>query len=200
MKQIKLKPSGVGRYDNVSPFIITDNKLELQVELPNFNGEFYFVYELNGKTEKRLLPHNGQLLLENLEAGELKAAVKHYLKGELIKTYTVEPLLLKEVDGTLSALPEIEELNRHICAVECDFAEYKQTVGEEQSKRDTALAEWQKNVEENLFALVRFAFKDYKENIYLNGGTAEDLIKDFGFILTEEQIKTLKGEKENDQV
>lgn len=198
MKQIKLKPSGVGRYDNVSPFIITDNKLELQVELPNFNGEFYFVYELNNKTEKRLLPHSGQLLLENLEAGEFKAAVQHYLKGELIKTYTVEPLLLKEVDGTLSALPEIEELTRHICAVERDFKEYKQEVGEEQSKRDMELAEWQKNVEANLLALVRFAFKDYKENIYLNGGTVEDFIKDFGFILTEEQIKSLKGEKEDD--
>ena len=30
--------NGLGRYDDVSPFIITDNKLEIKVELPNYNG------------------------------------------------------------------------------------------------------------------------------------------------------------------
>ena len=42
MKTIKLKCTGVGRYDDVSPFIITDNKLSLHIELPTLNGEFYF--------------------------------------------------------------------------------------------------------------------------------------------------------------
>ena len=199
MKIIRLTPNGVGRYDSVSPFIVTDNRLELQIELPNFNGEFYLVYELNGKTDKYLLPRSGQIVLENLTAGEFNAEVKHYVKGELIKVYKVEPLLLKEADGTISALPEIEEIHRHISAIERDFAEYKQTVEKEQEESDKALLTWQKTIEANLLALVRFALKDYQNNVYLNGGTVQDFVKEFGFELTEEQIKLLKGEKEDDQ-
>lgn len=199
MKQIKLKPNGVGRYDSVSPFIVTDNRLELQIELPNFNGEFYFVYENNDKTDKRLLPYSGQIVLDNLTAGELKGAVKHYVKGELIKSYTVEPLLLKEADGTLSALPEMEELRRHICAVERGFEEFKQAKEKEQAERNQTLSIWQKTVEANLLALARFALKDYQNNVYLSGGTVHDFIQEFGVDLTEEQIKSLKGEKEHEE-
>lgn len=189
MKIIKLKPNDVGRYDNVSPFIITDNRLELQIDFPNYNGEFYLVYEINGKTDKHLLPRSGQIVLENLTAGQFNAEVKHYVQGELIKTYKVEPLLLKEVDSALSALPEIEELNRYICAVERDFKEYKQA---------TIVA--LERAEKNLLALARFAFKDYENNVYLNGGTMQDFVNEFGFELTEKQIKIIKGEKEDDKV
>ena len=50
MRLIKLKSNGLGRYDDVSPFLVTDNKLEIKVELPGFNGEFYLITENNGKT------------------------------------------------------------------------------------------------------------------------------------------------------
>lgn len=195
MKIIKLKPNGVGRYDSVSPFIVTDNRLELQIELPNFNGEFYLVYENNGKTDKRLLPRSGQIVLDNLTAGELKASVKHYVKGELIKSYTVEPLLLKEADGTLSALPEIEALRRQIEANERDFTEYKEAA----EKRENALTGRFEALEKNSLALMCFALKDYQSNVYLNGGTIADFITEFGFELTEKQISLIKGEKENDK-
>ncbi len=193
MRTIKLNSKGTGRYDDVSPFIVTDKKLELQIELPSFNGEFYFVYEINGKTDKRLLFRSGQIVLDNLSAGEFKAAVKHYFKGELIKTYTVEPLLLKEVDEILSALPEIEELRRSIAAVERAFVEYKQTVADREKEREEALETGIKFIEANLLALKRFAYKDYQNNVYLGGGTKEDFIKEFGF------PEDNKGEKENDE-
>ena len=195
MRTIKLSQIGVGRYDNVSSFIVTNNSLELQVELPNFNGEFYFVYEIDGKTGKHLLPRSGQIILEDLTAGEFNAAVKHYVKGELIKVYKVEPLLLKEADGTLSALPEIEELRRHISAVERNFEDYKRAAEE----REKTLIERLERTEKNFFALAWFALKDYQSNIYLDGGTVQDFISEFGFELTEKQIKLLKGEKEDDK-
>lgn len=189
MRTIQLKPNGVGRYDNVSPFIVTDNRLELQITLPNFNGEFYLVYEINGKTYKRLLPRSGQLILEDLTAGEMNAEVKHYLKGETVKTYKIEPLLLKEVDGTLSALPEIEELRRSIGTVERAFNEYKESAEKRINALSAELAERLEITEKNVQALRRFAVKDYQNNVYLSGGTEEDFIKEFGF--------TEKGE-END--
>lgn len=190
MRTIQLKPNGVGRYDNVSPFIVTDNRLELQITLPNFNGEFYLVYEINGKTNKRLLPRSGQLILEDLAAGEMYAEVQHCLKGETVKTYKVEPLLLKEVDGTLSALPEIEELRRSIGAVERAFNEYKESAEKRISALSAKFAERLEIAEKNVQALRRFALKDYQNNVYLSGGTEEDFIKEFGF--------TEKGE-ENDE-
>ncbi len=194
MRTIVLKSSGIGRYEDVSPFMITDNKLQIKVELPNYNGEFYFVAESNGAVRKLLLPRNGEITLTGLAAGELNAEVKHYFKGMLIKSYKVEPLLLKEADGTLAAMTEIEALNRRICAVERDFAEFKQAAeikGKEQAER-------LKNAEENLLALVRFAFKDNTDNPYLSGGTLDKFIKEYGFNLPEEQIKLIKGENSNE--
>ncbi len=185
MRTIILKPSGVGRYGDVSPFMITDNSLELKVELPNVNGEFYFIAENNGKQYKKLLPRDGAATLDRLVAGELNAEVKHYLKGELIKVYKIEPLLLKEVDGTLSAMPEIAALKAEISALDKSFREYKQAADLRELR-----------VKNNVTALIKFAFKDYTDNVYLGGGTEEDFIKEFGF--TEEQIVNLKGEENNE--
>ena len=180
MRTIILKPNGVGRYDNVSPFMIADKELELKIDLPNFNGEFYIVAENNGKTFKMLLPRDGVIALDELTAGELNAEVKHYLKGELIKIYKIEPLLLKEVDGTLSVTPEIAELKAIINALDKSFAQYK----EEANLREL-------RAKNNALALIKFAFKDYKENVYLGGGSLEDFIKEFGFDLSKEEIKEL---------
>lgn len=193
MKTIKLKSNGTGRYDDVSPFIITDSTLTLKVELPNFNGEFYLVTENNGKTCRRLLVRDVEIQLDGLTAGELNAEVKHYMKGELIKSYKAEPLLLKEVDGMLSAMPELEAIHRHICAVERTFEEYKESA----EKRVKEAEERYNKLKANLLALVRFAFYDYSDNPYLDGGSFEEFASKFGFELTEEQIKTLKGENNN---
>lgn len=195
MKILKLHSNGLGRYDDVSPFMVTDNKLELKVELPNYNGEFYLITENNGKTEKRLLPREGTVTFERLTEGELNAAVKHYLKGALIREYKVEPLLLKNVDGNLTVLPELAALNAHVerleqeyAAVLRDLTEYKIATG--------ALIQ---DLEENVCALIRFAYKDYSNNPFLGGGALNNFLKEFGFTLNEKEIKTIKGEKENDE-
>lgn len=178
MRNIILKPCGVGRYDDVSPFLITDNRLELLIGLPPYNGEFYLVYNLNGKTEQRLLSPDGEIVLYGLSAGEFKAEVKHYLKGELIKTYSVEPLILKEADSGLSAEPQISELKRRISELEHSFAEYKNAV----RKAFDGLTERLWKTESNIAALMNFAYEDYKNNAYLSGGNKEEFLKEYGFI------------------
>lgn len=199
MKTIKLKTNGTGRYDDVSPFIVTDNSLQVAAVLPPFNGEFYLVAENNGTVQKKLLTRDGAVTIENLSAGELNAEVKHYLKGELVKVYKVEPLILKEVDGTLSAMPEIEALHHDISSLERAFGEYGQIAAEREREREEAFEARLKDIETNLLALVRFAYKDYRDNVYLGGGTFGQFLDGFGFKLTDEQIKTIKGEKENDE-
>ena len=175
MKTINLKSNGIGRYTDVSPFIIADNKLEIKVGLPNLHGEFFLVAENNGKAFKKTLSRLEPVILEGLTAGELQTEVQHYLNGELIKTYQIEPLILKEVNGSLSATPEIISLQAQITALNNTFADLE----EELSKK--------------LNALIRFAYKDYQNNVYLSGGSFGDFIKEFGFELTDEEIKSIKG-------
>ena len=192
MKTIILKSNGLGRYDDVSPFIIADNALAVKIELPPYNGEFYFVAENNGNKFKLTIPQNGEIVLDGLSAGELNAEVKHYLKGELIKVYKVEPLLIKELDGSLSAMPEIEALRRDREEINQSFREYRQRT----AARKKALNDRVEKLEKLVCALLAFAYDDYKENVYLGGGTVQDFASKYGFELNNEQIKLLEGEED----
>lgn len=187
MKTIKLKPNGTGRYDDVSPFIMPDGRLDLKIILPNVNGEFYFVTENNGRTEKKLLPSSGEIALEVLTAGELFAEIKHYLKGELIKTYKVEPLILKEADGSITAEPEIAALTRENSRLAAIIAE--------ESKRAQTT---EKALNKAVCALIRFAYTDFCENVYLGGGTKEQFLDGFGFELSIEQMQEIFGGNDDD--
>ncbi len=175
MKTINLKSNGIGRYDDVSPFIIADNKLEIKVGLPNLHGEFFLVAENNGKAFKKTLSRLEPVILEGLTAGELQTEVQHCLKGELIKTYKIEPLILKEVNGSLSGTPELVDLQAQITAL------------------NNTVADLESKLSKKLNALIRFAYKDYQNNVYLSGGSFGDFIKEFGFELTDEEIKSIKG-------
>lgn len=187
MKTITLKPNGVGRYEDASPFIITDNQLQLKIELPAVNGEFYFVGELIGVQIKKHIPADSVLTLVNLVAGELCAEVKHYLKGELIKTYHIEPLLLKEVDCSLTAEPRFGELTQRVENLEKAVEELKAT------NKQRYL--WEKSVDGKLKSLCLFAFTDYLQNVYLDGKDLNEFATRFGFEFSEEEIEILKEKK-----
>lgn len=187
MKTIKLNISGFGRYDDVSPFIVTDNVLELQIELPQVNGEFYIVTELNSKRKKLRLPQDGVITLHNLTAGEMQAEVKHYLKGVLIKKYRIEPLMLIEVDGDLTGAPEIAALNARISALEKELAETNESVfrlNDGLAKAKESISAQQLLSEESdrkINALINFAYTAYNASVYLNGGDKAAFAEEFGF-------------------
>lgn len=198
MKRITLKPIGVGRYDDVSPFIITDTALELCIAVPNVNGEFYFAAENNGKSYYKLIPKGGLITLPDLTAGELCGEVTHYLKGERVKNYKIEPLIIKEADGTLTAEPEFAALKAKLDGVEKAFGEFRKAAAEEAETRKTrekTLADRIARIEGNLLALAKFAYEDYNASVYLEGGTAEKFTEAFGLRLTDEELEIIKGEK-----
>ena len=176
MKLIKLR-CGVGRYDDVSPFILVDGKLELKIELPQLKGDYYLITD-NGKQNKILLPVDGKVTLENLTEGELNMSVKHYFKGELIREYKIEPLVLKNIDGNISADPEIIELKKELSELKKEFVQYKQSIEQHE-----------KLINAKLLALLKFAIKDYSENAFLGYGTLDEFISEFHVELTDEEIK-----------
>jgi len=199
MKTIKFNQNGTGRYDDVSPFILADGKLEIKIALPQLSGEFFFIAENNGKQFKKVIPQDGVIALDGLTAGELTAEVKHYLKGVLIKNYKVEPLILREVDGSLSATPEFIELQAVISALKAELAALAHTVAQEKQaaeKRTEVLNEWSAHVNIKLDALMNFAYDDYSKNVYLSGGDVEQFCKEYGFETKEEKFIT--GGKDNE--
>lgn len=191
MRNITLNQSGISRYDDSSPYVVTDNILEIKVDYPNQTGDFYLVTQNNDRTDIRHLSHNGITILKDLTAGELKAIVKHYKKGILIKTYKIEPLLLIEADDTLIGTPEIAALTKKYEMLRSAFDEYKKTVETREKMRQNTEA----RTENLLLSLAKFAWTDYGENVYLNGGSWEQFATTFGFKnLTEQQIKFIKGD------
>lgn len=168
MKKINLKSNGIGRYDDASPFLIERGALELEIELPDKSGEFYFVAELNGKKTTKPLVGGSPVTLTDLTAGELKAAVKHYLRGELIEVYKIEPLLLKTVEKELSAMPEIALLTGEIAALKKEVAALK-TTADERFEATTegfrGVTDWQR---ESDGALLSFAYAVYENSPLLN--------------------------------
>lgn len=188
MRVIKLKPNGIGRYNDVSPFMITDNTLELKIDLPPVNGEFYLTAKNNGVKSTRLIPHSAAVSIDALTAGEFNAEVRHYLKGTLIKTYKVEPLLLNEVDGNFTAEPEIATLRRENAKLREEVVECVATA-ELRAKRERGA----------FVALLKVVWALYQTNIYLDEMSFERFADIYGFKLTDEEIKLIKGEKENDE-
>ena len=55
----------------------------------------------------------------------------------------------------------------------------------------TTLEEREKELNAKIVALLRFAYADYKDNIYLTGGSVDDFLKEFGFELSEEEHKEI---------
>ncbi len=188
MRIIQLKPNGVGRYDDVSPFMITDNMLELETDLPPLNGEFYITTENNGVKSTRLISRSGTVVIDSLTAGELNAEVRHYLKGTLIKTYKIEPLLLIEADGNINAEPEIAALRRENAKLREEVVECAATA-EIRAKRERG----------TFAALLKVVWALYQTNIYLDEMSFERFADIYGFKLTDAEIKLIKGEKENDE-
>ena len=167
MRSVKFKSNGLGRYDDVSPFLIESGVLELKIGLPERNGEFYFVTELNKKqTVKPIIC--GMVVLDGLEAGELRAAVKHYLRGEVIEVYKIEPLLLKSVDKDLSAMPEFALLTGEITALKDELAALKRTAEEHFAatvESFKGVIDWQRESEGSF---VSFAYAVYENSPLLN--------------------------------
>ena len=198
MRTITIKSKGLGRFDDGSPFLVESGTLELKIVLPKVSGEFFFVGELNGKGGPVILiPKDGTIALGVLESGELRSEVKHYQRGTLIETYKVEPLLLKAVDTSLSAMPEIAFLTG-----ECAELREKLELAEESLVAAAEREEEAKNRDHARdLAFVAYAWADYQNNLQLNAKTLplEKFAVALGYDLeefSEEEIQKIKTIKE----
>ncbi len=196
MKTIQLKQRGIGRYSDVSPFPLGDLEVEI-VGIPNISAEFRYVAKCNDIKVAELTVSAAKsrvtISQDKLTAGRFSCAVQQYNKGVMTKIFLIEELLITEVNGTLAAAPEIEQMRRKIAALAESFEEEKKA----RKTAETEMKEAQKYAHEVAAGLLKFAYEDYRENVYLTGGTFEEFLNAYGIEtkgFTEKEIKNMKGE------
>ena len=202
MKTIQLKANGMGRYSDVSPFPVGDLELEL-IGIPSYSGEFRFVALCNGvkcaESTVSATQNRVKIPRDRLTAGRFSCFVSHYSKGTEVKRFPVEDLLITELNANASADPEIAEMSRRI-------AELERQAEEEHKARVQADAEAKAAIEYAqaiALGLVKFAFEDYRDNVYLHGGSFEEFLQAYGIDLSEipeEKIQEIKGENDNAEI
>ena len=198
MRSITIKSDRVGRYDDVSPFLV-ERDLELKIELPEKSGEFYFTFELNGKIGKPIyIPRGGTIVVGELSAGELRAEVKHYLRGTLLEVYKVEPLLLKAVERELSATPEIALLTDEIALLTGKTEELKKEAEELKESLSEERENARKAVRELVLSFLSYAYAEYVFDVQLNARSlsAEEFARALGYELSKEELEEIKNKKE----
>lgn len=209
MKTIQLKQHGIGRYGDVSPFPLGDLEIEI-VGIPACSGDFRFIGECNNARCAEYTVSAAQNVVkiprDKLSAGRFSCFVSHYSNGTEVKRYPVEDLLVTELNGAFTADPEIAQLRRDFDALKRQGEELQKAFNLEKIARENAEREIKDALEyaqEIALALVKFAFEDYRENAYLQGGTFEDFLQAYGFDLSqipEEKIKEIKGDHENVEI
>lgn len=200
MRTVTIKHGRSVRYDDGSPFILQSGAFELLISLPAVSGEFYLVTDMNGKKATQRIPKDGVVTVE-VEAGELKAEVKHYLRGVEVASYPVEPLIIKSVDERLTAFPEIADLYARAEALKrASEAQEKRLTEEEAARR-----KWQEAAKAAAhrgdIVFLSYAYAEYQNDVQLNEKnlTAEKFIVALGFSLDEftpEEIEEIKKKKE----
>lgn len=203
MKTIQLKINGMGRYGDVSPFPVGDMELEL-VGIPSYSGEFRFVALCNGvkcaESTVSATQNRVKIPRDKLTAGRFSCFVSHYSKGTEVKRFPVEDLLITELNASVSADPEVAQMSRRIAALETKAQRLQQDLNAEKQAREEMLnttADAFTYYKQIIFGLLKFAYKDYRESVYLNGGSFENFLQEFGIDLSksfQKEIDEIKGE------
>lgn len=148
MKQITLKKGGLARWNDSSPFILTEDFCCRVDGMTAVNGNYYAVVENAGKKYKFTLTDGTFTINKDLLAvGTLNVSVLYYLKGALQTEYIAEPLVIKDVDGTLSAEPVITDLQRQINKLTAEMTEYRTRVQKEMQELANIIFELKRRIE-----------------------------------------------------
>lgn len=108
-----------GFYADNTAELLTDGTMQITVNLPKMHGDFFMVATNAGRHITKHKLASGEIFtISGLKAGVFTATLKHYLRGELVSVYPVETLILKDVDGKVYAVPEVEELKTRLSAAE----------------------------------------------------------------------------------
>ena len=129
MRTITMKEYGLCRFEHATTFPLGDLELSMN-NIPSKSGEFRFCGFCNGKqvVKATVTAERNTVTIPagKLEAGKFAAYVMHLVGGQEIKRYPIEALLIAEVNGTLTADPEIAALTAEIAALKKEASATKE--------------------------------------------------------------------------
>ncbi len=113
--KITLNTGSLAMLDSNEPFVWPDT-LDIEIVSPVYRLESVAIStKNNGEAKKYTLkqkPFN--LSLKDLKAGRLELEISALVNGEPVKSWRVPDIILKEVNHTFEAIPEIEALKKEI--------------------------------------------------------------------------------------
>lgn len=205
MREIKLT-HGLCTYDVRTPFPVGDLELYISGLPDSINAEFRLVaFNNDSKIGEYTLNRNNPYISiprEKLSAGVFSCRVLHYQGDTIVHRYTVENLIITDIDDTLSATPEIVELNDKITALTAKADELEERITEQNKALETANAKAESLTEElaniNAFALrlLKWAYGVECSVPFLDGGSVTDFIGKLNITLSDEE-KAFVGGNEN---
>lgn len=205
MREIKLT-HGLCTYDVRTPFPVGDLELYISGLPDSINAEFRLVaFNNDSKIGEYTLNRNNPYISiprEKLSAGVFSCRVLHYQGDTIVHRYTVENLIITDIDDTLSATPEIVELNGKITALTAKTDELEERITEQNKALETANAKAESLTEElaniNAFALrlLKWAYGVECSVPFLDGGSVTDFIGKLNITLSDEE-KAFVGGNEN---
>lgn len=205
MREIKLT-HGLCTYDVRTPFPVGDLELYVSGLPDSINAEFRLVaFNNDSKIGEYTLNRNNPYISiprEKLSAGVFSCRVLHYQGDTIVHRYTVENLIITDIDDTLSATPEIVELNDKITALTAKADELEERITEQNKALETANAKAESLTEElaniNAFALrlLKWAYGVECSVPFLDGGSVTDFIGKLNITLSDEE-KAFVGGNEN---
>ena len=194
MHILTIKEKGLGRYSDVSPFPLGDLEIDIQ-GIPNYNGEFRFFGACNGVqcAFETVTAAQSRVTIprDKLSAGRFSCRVVHYIGGKEVRIFKAEDLLITDVATDFSAVPEIVALEEKIGELSTSLDKEKTARADAEAKAKDA-KEYADNI---LIGLVRFAYADYRQNVYLDGTPNFDgFLQAFKINFSEEDKIKVKGE------
>ena len=194
MRIIKLS-RGLSLYDIRTPFPV--GNLDLYIDnLPKTSGDFRFIAFMNGtKIVEQTITQNSPRInipRETINAWVFSCYVSHYVGGDEVHRYEVEPLIITDINTDLSATPELVELNKKISGLENALAMANSTL-EKASTKITALTEELASTNVAVLKLLKWMYSVETQVPYLAGGTAEEFAAALGLELTADELSFIGG-------
>ena len=105
-----------GKYNDGNVYELIDEDLTIKINHKEIIGGQLFFIISNGKESKKGIINNNLFVIEKefLKIGKLSIKINLTINGNIIRKYNCEDLIIKEIDGKIKCIPEIENMRIEI--------------------------------------------------------------------------------------
>lgn len=122
-------------YVRVGEPIILPDTVEIEFESPTYRHNLGVLHvKVSNGAQGKTYKLSERVPLDITEycthAGVVDITVALVIRGETVKTWRVEPLIIKEVEHTLAVIPEVEEMKAQLAEMQAQLAEMRKAFAE----------------------------------------------------------------------